>query len=92
VTRTRPEAGCQDLVFRDACALDEAGEAALEDYARSVGRAGAAELVRAAGGTGAVTGIHLCAAHAPLDAAGRADIEDFARALAAGAAGGLGWS
>jgi hypothetical protein len=92
VTRTRPEAGCQDLVFRDACAVDEAGEVALEDYARTVARAGGAELVRAAGETGAVTGVHLCAPRAPVGDAARADIEDFARALAAGGAGGLGWS
>jgi hypothetical protein len=92
VTRTRPEAGCQDLVFRRGYAVAEGGEVALEDYARTVGRAGAAELVRAAGETGMVTGLHLCAAAAPLGAAARADIEDFARALAAGGAGGLGWS
>jgi hypothetical protein len=92
LTRTRPQPGCQDLVFRDACPLDEAGEMALEDYARSVGRASAAELLRAAAGSGAVTGVHLCAAKAELDATARADIEDFARALAAGGTGGLGWS
>jgi hypothetical protein len=92
VTRARPEAGCQDLVFRDGYAIDEGGEVALEDYARTIGRAAAAELVRGAGETGAVTGVHLCAAKAPLGAAARIDIEDFARALAAGGAGGLGWS
>jgi hypothetical protein len=92
VTRTRPEAGCQDLVFREACAVDEAGEAALEDYARAVARAAAAELVRAAGEPGAVTGVHLCATSGPIAATARSDIEDFARALAAGGAGGLGWS
>jgi hypothetical protein len=92
VTRTRPEAGCQDLVFHGGYAVDEGGEVALEDYARTVGRAGAAELVRAPGEAGLVTGLHLCAAKALLGAAARADIEDFARALAAGGAGGLGWS
>ena len=92
MTRTRPQTGCQDLVFREACAVDEGGEAALEDYARTVARAAAAELVRAADETGAVTGVHLCAAASPLGAAARTDIEDFARALAAGGSGGLGWS
>ena len=92
MTRTRPETGCHDLVFGEAYAVDEAGELALEDYARTVARAAAAELVRAADETGTVTGVHLCAAKAPLGAAGRTDIEDFARALAAGGAGGLGWS
>jgi hypothetical protein len=92
VTRTRPQAGCQDLVFRDGYAVGEGGEVALEDYARTVARAAAAELLRPAGETGTVTGVHLCAAVAPPSAAVRTDIEDFARALAAGGAGGLGWS
>jgi hypothetical protein len=92
VTRTRPETGCQDLVFAAAYAVDEAGEVALEDYARTVARAAAAELVRARDETGTVTGVHLCAAQAPLAAASRTDIEDFARTLAVGGAGGLGWS
>jgi hypothetical protein len=92
VTRTRPEEGCQDLVFREAYAVDEAGEVALEDYARTVARAAAAELVRAAGATGTVAGVHLCAAAAPLGAAARTDIEDFARSLAADRPSGLGWS
>jgi hypothetical protein len=92
VTRTRPETGCQDIVFREACAVDEAGEVALEDYAREVGTAGAAEVIRTAAERSNVTGVHLCAVRAPLTKAAHADIEGFARALAAGGAGGLGWS
>lgn len=92
MTRTRPETGCQDIVFREACAVDEAGEAALEDYAREVGGAGAAEVIRIAADRASVTGVHLCAVRAPLTEAALADIEAFARALAAGGAGGLGWS
>jgi hypothetical protein len=92
VTRTRPEAGCRDLAFLDGYAVDEAGELALEDYAREVGRAGAAEVIRVAAERSNVTGVHLCAVRAPLTEEALADIEGFARALAAGGVGGLGWS
>jgi len=92
VTRTRPEAGCRDLAFQGGYAVDEAGELALEDYAREVGGAGAAELIKTAAERSSVTGVHLCAVRAPLTEAALADIEGFARALAAGGAGGLGWS
>jgi len=93
VSRARPAAGCRDLPFRAAYALDEPGEVALEDYARTVARAGAAELVRAEGSPGAVTGVHVCEAGAALSEASARDIEDFARDLAVGTAtGGLGWS
>jgi hypothetical protein len=92
VTRTRPEARCRDLAFLGGYAVDEAGELALEDYAREVGGAGAAEVIRMAGERSNVTGVHLCAVGAPLPEEAVADIEGFARALAAGAVGGLGWS
>ena len=92
MTRTRPEAGCHDLAFHDEHAVDEAGELALEDYARAVGRASAAEVIRVAAEGSRVTGVHLCAVGAPLTPAVLADIEGFARALAAGGTGGLGWS
>jgi hypothetical protein len=88
----RPEAGCHDLAFREGYLVDEGGELALEDYARTVGGARAAELVRTEAESKAITGVHLCGLAAPLTAALRADIEDFARVLAAGGAGGLGWS
>jgi hypothetical protein len=92
VTRTRPEEGCHDLVFRDACAVDEAGELALEDYARTVAGAGAAEVIRDAGEGAGVRGVHLCAVGAPAAAAVGADIEGFARSLAEDRPHGLGWS
>jgi hypothetical protein len=92
VARTRPEAGCRDLAFLEGYAVDEAGELALEDYAREVGGAGAAEVIRMAAERKDVTGVHLCALGAPLTEAALADIEGFARALAAGRVGGLGWS
>jgi hypothetical protein len=92
VTRTHPEAGCHDLAFQAAYSLDEGGEVALEDYARALGRAAAADVVRTAGEVGTVTGVHLCAAGAPLTAAVLTDIEDFARNLVAGGPAKLGWS
>ena len=91
MSRALPAAGCRDLLFRAGYAVDDAGEVALEDYARSVGRATAAEVVRAEDGR--IGGVHLCGALAALGEAAAADVEDFARDLALGtAAGGLGWS
>jgi hypothetical protein len=93
VTRTRPQAGCHDLAFRAAYPVGEAGEVALEDYARTLGRAAAAEVARTEGDVSLVTGVHLCGLGAPLTAAALTDIEDFARGLAEdGGSGGLGWS
>jgi hypothetical protein len=86
--RTRPEAGCQDLVFREAYAVDEAGEVALEDYARTVARAAAAEVALGS----PIRGVHLCAPGAPVTAEVIADVEGFARSLAADRPSGLGWS
>jgi hypothetical protein len=92
LTRARPAAGCRDLAFHAGYALGDEGEVALEDYARSLTRAGAVEAVRAADGS-AVTGLHLCDVAALPSAAAAADIEDFARDLAVGTGtGGLGWS
>ena len=92
MARTRPEAGCRDLAFQAAYSVDEAGEVALEDYARTLGRAAAAEAVRSPGEAATLTGVHLCSVGAPLTTAVLTDIEDFARDLAAGGAGRRGWS
>ena len=93
MSRACPAAGCRDLPFHAAYAVDDASEVALEDYARTVGRASAAETVRGEGGAGPISGVHLCGTGAALTEALAADIEDFARDLAVGtAAGGLGWS
>jgi hypothetical protein len=93
VTRARPSAGCRDLAFPAPYAVDEAGEVALEDYARALTRAGAAEAVRAGDNPSAVVGLHLCGLGAEPTAVVLHDIEDFARDLAAGTGtGGLGWS
>jgi hypothetical protein len=92
VPRSRPEAGCHDVAFHDAYPIDEAGEVALEDYAREVARAAAAELVSGREQAAGVAGVHLCGAGAPPTSAVRADIEDFARGLAAGDAARRRWS
>jgi hypothetical protein len=64
---------------------------ALEDYARTVTRAQAAEALRGLA-EGPVAGVHLCGAAAPVSTALARDVEDFARSLVAGGGGGLGWS
>lgn len=93
MTRARPAAGCRDLAFQAGYAVGDEGEVALEDYARSLTRAGAVEAVRAGGDASVVTGLHLCEADAPPSPAAAVDIEDFARELAVGTrTGGLGWS
>ena len=94
MTRTRPAAGCLDLAFQARYALGEAGEVALEDYARTLSRAGAVELVRAQDDASAVSGLHLCGVDAALTPAVITDVEHFARDLAmgGGSGGGLGWS
>ena len=72
--------------------MDDAGEVALEDYARVLTRSRAAEAMPAADEPGAVIGVHLCGAAQPIPSATAADIEGFAQSLLAGRAGGLGWS
>lgn len=93
MTRTRPAPGCRDLAFHEGYPVGEAGEVALEDYARTLTRAGAVEAVRPSEDASTVTGLHLCEVGAGLTAAAVTDIEDFARGLAVGTGtGGLGWS
>jgi hypothetical protein len=87
-----PRAGCFEVVLREPLALGEPAQVALEDYARSLTRAGAAEVLR--GGEAAlVTGVHVCEAPSRPSQAALADIEAFAAGLAeAGQSAGLGWS
>ena len=87
---SRPEAGCVLVSFPQAHPMDEAGEVALEDYARVLTRSQAAEAVPTPGLPGMVDGVHLCGARPPLLPATIADIEGFAQSLQAGRAGGLG--
>lgn len=80
-----------DLAFRTSYELDDPGEMALEDYARVLARAHAAEAVR--GADARVSGVRLRDASEPPSAAACRDIEDFARDLAGrGGGSGLGWA
>jgi hypothetical protein len=90
VSLARPEAECATVTFAAALAMDEASEVALEDYARVLTRARAAEAVPA-DEPGIIQGVHLCGVAAPAPAV-MADIEGFARSLTAVRAGSLGWS
>lgn len=92
MSRARPEAGCVLVPFQQARPMDEPGEVALEDYARVLTRASAAEVVPTPGQPGLIDGVHLCGARPPLAPSAIADIEGFAQSLPAGRAGGLGWS
>lgn len=87
------QADCYDLSFRAAYPIDEPGEVALEDYARTLARARAAEGLRAADDPAMVRGVHVCGLGATPTPTLVTDIEDFARSLAATRnGGGLGWS
>ena len=88
---TRPEAGCYEIDFGTALPLDEPAEVALEDYARALTRARAAEAVRAGNDPATVRGVHVCGLATTLTPALLRDLEDFARSLITGT-GGLGWS
>ena len=90
---TRPEVGCYEIDFAAALPLDEAAEVALEDYARVLTRARAAEAVRAGDDPATVRGVHVCGLATTLTPTLLRDLEDFARSLiVAGPGGGLGWS
>ena len=91
MTLARPETDCVLVTFAMPQAMDEASEIALEDYARVVTRARAAEAVPGAQ-PGVVKGVHVCGAARPVTPAMIADIEGFAGSLLAQRSGGLGWS
>jgi hypothetical protein len=85
--------GVEDVPFREPYLLSETSEAALEDYARVLAQAEAAEALHPGEAPGRVTGVRLRSAAAELTDALRRDIEDFARGLSQGRTdGGLGWS
>jgi hypothetical protein len=76
----------------EPAAIDDLAEVALEDYARVVLHARAAEAVRRDEAAG-VAAVHVCGLERPPSPAAVADLVAFARDLAARAAGeGLGWS
>ena len=93
MTQRRPQPGCFDLPFRAGYPLDEAGEVALEYYARALTRAAEAEALRAEDDPVRVCGVHVCRLGAAVTPAIASDLEDFARDLAVRAGGsGLGWT
>jgi hypothetical protein len=69
---------CRDVPFAATYALDEVGEAALEEYARVLTGAGEAEVLRQGSN---VQGLHLCGSAAPEPPV-LEDLEGFARDLA----------
>ena len=89
---SRPGTACLDLAFPSAYPVGEAGEVALEDYARALTRAEAAEVLPAEGTPSAVRGVHVCSPRVAITPALAADLDAFARGLAAETGGGLGWS
>ena len=80
-----------DLAFHGTYGLDDAGEMALEDYARVISRAQGAEAVR--GADRKVSAIRLREPAGTVSEAAARDVEDFARDLAVrGGGSGLGWA
>jgi hypothetical protein len=94
MSHERPAPDCADVVFPTPCALTPPAQVALEDYARVLTVARAAETIAAAPNDATtVRGVHLCGLDAPVTDAARRDVADFARELAANeSSGGLGWS
>ena len=87
----RPATGCFEIPFAVPCPLEAPAQVALEDYARVLTGATAAEAIESAPGT--VSGVHLCGLPAAPGTAAERDLTDFARELASATpGGGLGWS
>jgi hypothetical protein len=82
-----------DLTFGEGLALSDAGEVALEDYARVLTAAIRAEALRGDPTDVRITAVRLVGGASPPSADQHRDIEDFARGLAAQGSGlGLGWA
>lgn len=90
MSRLDPGQGCFDFAFSRPYALGDGAELALEDYARALAGARAAESI--AEDAGPVRGVHLCGAEKGAEALLRGELEDFARDLLARSGNtGLGW-
>jgi len=85
-------AGRVVIRFAAPRSLGAAGVLALEDYARELTQASAAEALVAEGAPDRLTGIALEAPRIAPQGAVLEDIEAFARDLAERAAPGLGWT
>jgi len=80
------------LRFATERAISASGVIALEDYARELTRAEAADAIVAEDGAGRLVGLVLEAPRVPARGAVADDIEAFARELSEHAGPGLGWS
>ncbi|HKZ30970.1 MAG TPA: hypothetical protein VJ648_01290 [Vicinamibacteria bacterium] len=87
-----PAAGRVVIRFGAERVLGAAAVVALEDYARELTQASAAEALVAEGDTGRLTGMALDAPRIAPQGAVLEDIEAFARELSERAPPGLGWS
>ena len=85
-------AGKVAIRFREPRAVSAFGLVALEDYARELTRARAAEAVVAPGEGEQLVGLELEAPAIAPQGSVLDDIEAFARELAERAGDGLGWS
>jgi len=93
MTREAPGPDCVDVGFSRAYELLPAAEVALEDYARVLLGALAAEAVEETGDDRRrLRGVHLCAPGVSPDDDVCRDVEAFARELAAPPNDRLGWS
>jgi hypothetical protein len=82
-----------DVNFGEGLALSDAGEVALEDYARVLTAAIRAEALRGDPTDVRITAVRLVGGPNAPSTAQHRDIEDFARGLAAQSGGlGLGWA
>lgn len=91
MSRSRPASTCAELALSAPCLLESPAQVALEDYARVLTSAAAAEVVGLR--EGEVSGVHLCGLSAGISAAALRDVQSFAKELASATpSGGLGWS
>jgi len=92
VTRARPGSTCILVRFSRPYTLAPGAEIALEDYARVLLRADAAEAAFAEDEPGQLLGVHVCAPGLAPDETASRDVEAFAAELAAPPSERLGWS
>jgi hypothetical protein len=91
MSRDRPAADCRQLTWADARPLSDPAQVAVEDYARALLRAAAAEILLDEGGR--VCGVHVCGLAAEPSPEARRDLEAFVLDIAQREdGGGLGWS
>ena len=92
MSREEPRADCVEVLFGRRYAVSASAEVALEDYARALTGATAAEALGDGEKPERLRGVHLCALSTPPAAGMQEDIEAFAGELADRASVGLGWS